>query len=595
MQRVTQSDIETALAAVGLARGDLVFVHSSLSAFGHVEGGAQAVVRALLSAVGPEGTLAVPIFRTFFTEGQDQVWDRDRSPSLMGAVSEAARTWPGALRSGHAPHPIAAIGPLARELTEPDNTTDFAFDSPFSLMLERNAKVLLMGVSYNRCTMVHILEERCEIPYRHWVVRSGAVVERGIPRRADYPFLERYPGVQNDFTALGALLERQDLVRLGAVGSSTLRCFRSRDLYEEGYRALCADPLFLVSEETKAVARQHVPGFGAELDAAAAKEQSIRAPAGAVSRRLATLMAVPSPNVAPSPNAPPRMEVRRRSISPEGLILEEVIIHDGLGDAIPGMLAIPAEGSRPFPAAICLHGTGESWQYLMERTVAERGTSLRGWARELARRGFAALAITQRGHPPRRESWDWEWPKLLLPYGRTAMGRFVADVAACADALSARPEIDAGRIAVGGYSLGGIISFYSFAIDPRLCACFTFCGGIGSVKTLIRTGNTRFHSPYYYLPGLLSADLDHPRVAEACAARPLLVMVTEEDAGMPLAGVREFEKKAAEVYERAGAAGRLKVSVRAGPHQMNAVMLEEAAAWLSALLLPQASVARRQR
>ncbi len=37
-----------------------MLVHSSLSKFGHVEGGAPTVIRALLSAVGPEGTVLVP-------------------------------------------------------------------------------------------------------------------------------------------------------------------------------------------------------------------------------------------------------------------------------------------------------------------------------------------------------------------------------------------------------------------------------------------------------------------------------------------------------------------------------------------------------
>ncbi len=99
LPNVTQADIETGLRALGLARGDLVMVHSSLRAFGTVDGGARAVAQALLSVLEPEGTLVVPIFRAYFTEGPDQVWYRDSSPSLMGAVSETVRTWPGARRS----------------------------------------------------------------------------------------------------------------------------------------------------------------------------------------------------------------------------------------------------------------------------------------------------------------------------------------------------------------------------------------------------------------------------------------------------------------------------------------------------------------
>ncbi|MCH2661659.1 AAC(3) family N-acetyltransferase, partial [bacterium] len=57
---------QQALAAdfqrLGLTAGDTVFVHSALSTLGHVEGGADTVIAALLSVVGHSGTLAAPAF-----------------------------------------------------------------------------------------------------------------------------------------------------------------------------------------------------------------------------------------------------------------------------------------------------------------------------------------------------------------------------------------------------------------------------------------------------------------------------------------------------------------------------------------------------
>ena len=57
---VAPNDITSALRELGIRRGDRMFVHSSLSAFGHVNGGAEAVVDALLETVAPGGTVAVP-------------------------------------------------------------------------------------------------------------------------------------------------------------------------------------------------------------------------------------------------------------------------------------------------------------------------------------------------------------------------------------------------------------------------------------------------------------------------------------------------------------------------------------------------------
>lgn len=82
-QSVTQADIADGLRKLGLKQGDVAFVHSSLSSFGYVEGGAETVVKAFLDVLGEDGTLAVPIFRNYFWDGPDQVWDRENSPSLM--------------------------------------------------------------------------------------------------------------------------------------------------------------------------------------------------------------------------------------------------------------------------------------------------------------------------------------------------------------------------------------------------------------------------------------------------------------------------------------------------------------------------------
>jgi len=50
--RLTQKDIKVGLRQLGLGRGDAVEVHSSLSSFGWVEGGAPTVVDALMNVVG---------------------------------------------------------------------------------------------------------------------------------------------------------------------------------------------------------------------------------------------------------------------------------------------------------------------------------------------------------------------------------------------------------------------------------------------------------------------------------------------------------------------------------------------------------------
>jgi Aminoglycoside N3'-acetyltransferase len=59
---VTSHQITRGLRALGLMRGVVVAVHSSLSAFGWVEGGASTVIQALMDVVGPEGTIIMSAY-----------------------------------------------------------------------------------------------------------------------------------------------------------------------------------------------------------------------------------------------------------------------------------------------------------------------------------------------------------------------------------------------------------------------------------------------------------------------------------------------------------------------------------------------------
>ena len=57
---VTEQSLTADLRALGVEEGMGVLVHSALSAVGWVSGGPVAVIRALLQAVGADGTLVMP-------------------------------------------------------------------------------------------------------------------------------------------------------------------------------------------------------------------------------------------------------------------------------------------------------------------------------------------------------------------------------------------------------------------------------------------------------------------------------------------------------------------------------------------------------
>lgn len=249
MAPVSSADLTAALRALGLAVGDLVMVHSSLSAFGHVEGGAATVVGALLEVLGPEGTLVVPTFSRYLQDEPE--WDRERTPSLMGKISETVRTWPGALRSSHAAHPLAAVGAQAELICRRPYRTGFGPDSPFKTLVERNAWILLMGVSYGNCTLFHLLEAEAQVPYRCLEERPAVITCDGVRDESGGAWEYTNYGGHNDFMTFGKELERRELVRRTTIGNSEQRLFRAAQAYAVGTELMRQDPLYLLTEESR--------------------------------------------------------------------------------------------------------------------------------------------------------------------------------------------------------------------------------------------------------------------------------------------------------------------------------------------------------
>ena len=125
---IDQPMIEVTLRDVGLRNGDSVFFQASLSAFGWINGGPDAVIGALSNVVGPRGLIAMPVYpmpgRGIDYVRSGAVFDALGSPSYMGAISERFRTQPGVHRSLHPLYCIAAWGDGAQELVSGHEEAD---------------------------------------------------------------------------------------------------------------------------------------------------------------------------------------------------------------------------------------------------------------------------------------------------------------------------------------------------------------------------------------------------------------------------------------------------------------------------------------
>ena len=235
------------LQALGVRRGDVLLVHSALSKVGS---SAQNLIEALLTAVGPAGTLVMP------SMADDDDVPFDRAHSSCRAVGLAADTFwrmPGVLRSD-SPHAFAAHGPLAAHITAPHPVdVPHGLDSPPGRVYQLNGSVLLIGVGHDADTTIHVAENIAAVRYRQ--PKYATVLEHGRPKRYEYGetdhCCERFAFLD---TWLG---EKQ---RLGKIGGAQARLAQSRDTVEAALARLREDETVFL----------HAAGTCAECDSARA-------------------------------------------------------------------------------------------------------------------------------------------------------------------------------------------------------------------------------------------------------------------------------------------------------------------------------------
>lgn len=156
---VTKEMILSGLKEIGIHRGDVLLVHSSLSSFGHVEGGADTVIDALLQAVGPRGTITVPTLSFSHFDPDKPKFDVRKCPSDTGLITEAFRKRPEAHRSLHPVSSVTAIGAKAEYITKYHQDTPCSLQSPYGKIYQLRGASLFLGASFATNSMFHLAEE----------------------------------------------------------------------------------------------------------------------------------------------------------------------------------------------------------------------------------------------------------------------------------------------------------------------------------------------------------------------------------------------------------------------------------------------------
>ena len=243
----TRESLRSELTELGLRPGMTVMVHSALSRVGWTVGGAVTVVRALLDGLEPDGTLVMPAESPLVSDPStwddarvDPVWhdtirihlpvfDPATTPTTMGAIPEAFRTFPGTRRSHHPLVSVCAHGRHARAITA-KHALEFSEGrgTPFEKLYELDGWTLLLGVGFDRCSSLHYAESL--VPARRTTTSRFPIVHEGRRVWMEVSDMAFDNGVH--FPVVGAQFEQLGRVRTAAVGGAVARFFPTRELVD---------------------------------------------------------------------------------------------------------------------------------------------------------------------------------------------------------------------------------------------------------------------------------------------------------------------------------------------------------------------------
>lgn len=165
----------------GVHEGDVLLIHSSLRrTFSRLkemgcEVSPEIVLDSFLEAIGPRGTLLLPLFNFDFTKGVQ--FDVRSTPSQMGALTEAARRRPGMVRTGHPIYSLAVLGDRRESFEGVENFSGYGADSPFGILHRLGGKIAVLDLpDQNSITFYHYVEENRDVSYRYHKTFTGEYV-----------------------------------------------------------------------------------------------------------------------------------------------------------------------------------------------------------------------------------------------------------------------------------------------------------------------------------------------------------------------------------------------------------------------------------
>ncbi len=259
-----------------------------------------------------------------------------------------------------------------------------------------------------------------------------------------------------------------------------------------------------------------------------------------------------------------------------------ILVPDGLraGERRPALCLIPGHSGEihaDAPGKIVDETSGKAWAVGLNPDGKPCSTRYHNdLAQQLARAGFVVYCADMLGFGERASDPHWarnQWTHVcdlhataLRHFGVELVAIHLHDLCRGLDYLQTRPDVDAGRIATAGCSIGGTWATYLAALDPRIRAAAVINSYPNTIAKFLAKKCGPCGAQVVPGEGLLG---DASDVLCALAPRPLMIQIGDRDPGMTLVDSQTPAEKAQRLYAMLGHGDRCTVHVFPGGHEID--------------------------
>ena len=262
----TQDGLLGDFRKLGIKSGDVLLIHSSASSLAAAremvkapDTGLAWLLEALREAVGPGGIVAAPTFTKTYKDADGsltgEVWNPARTRSRVGSFTNYLLQRPGAVRSDHPTHSIAALGQRAQEFCAGhswrEGASTFDRHGPWGKLADWNGKILWLGTTMNTHTACHAVEDWMRLPYME--TRVALVDDNGVTR--EVTVTQSPMGPRDFYKKQGSKAECAWLAAgkgsRGQVCKAACHLMGAPEFFDWLWQALLKDPALLLNDDPR--------------------------------------------------------------------------------------------------------------------------------------------------------------------------------------------------------------------------------------------------------------------------------------------------------------------------------------------------------